>query len=309
MIFRVFLCISILLLACSQMDAQDIIHKHNGETIEAFIVDLSPGVIKYRKFDKPQGSIYSIARDQVEKIVYQNGKVVAFDEEEVKEEPLDKDPEINIEKPSPTFGWHIGLGPGSLYGDIQLSKPKLVTDIGASFTLPMGRNNTLLLGANILSLGCGIEDHDFLDQDTSRWVITNSSEDLGYLGILVTDRYFLNSKHNYYIEGGGYASLLVNASIEGEAEITDINGMVISGVIEESLVEFYKAYDFGLVVGLGGRIPLDKINKWHLTVGARFYYGLTNIVEPNIPGLEDYHESNIFGFFFVGADIPTKTKQ
>jgi len=296
-------------MACSQLDAQDIIHKHDGETIEAFIVDLSPGVIKYRKFDKPQGSIYSIARDQVEKIVYQNGKVVAFDEEEAREEPLDKDPEVTIEKPSPTFGWHIGLGPGNLYGDIEGSKVQLASDIGASFTLPIGRNNTILLGANVLSLGCKFEDVDITSDNGSRLVINNANEDLGYLGFLVTDRYFLNSKHNYYIEGGGYASLLVNASMGGEAEITDTNGFVTSGVFEESLVEFYKSYDFGLAVGLGGRIPLDKINKWHLTVGARFYYGLTNIVAPDIPGFEDYRESNIFGFFFVGADIPTKTKQ
>ena len=67
---------------------QDIIKKRNGETIEAFIVDISPGVIKYRKFDKPHGSVYSIARDQVEQITYQNGKSVTFEEEEEQKEPV-----------------------------------------------------------------------------------------------------------------------------------------------------------------------------------------------------------------------------
>jgi len=312
MIFRAFLTLFILMLAFPQADAQDIIHKHNGEVIEVYIVDISPGVIKFKKFEKPQGSVFSIARDQVEKIVYQNGKILTFEDEKTTDEPMDRSLEIIPEKPSPRFGWDIGIGPSSIRGEggFEGSKPQLATNIGASFTLPIGRNNSLYLGANILSLGCGFEDIDVIIEDGSRVEITNANEDLGYLGLLVMDRFFLNSKQNYYIEGGGYASLLINASTAGEAEITDTIGRVTSGVFNESLVEFYKSYDLGLAVGLGGRIPLDKIDKWHLVVGARFYYGLTNIAEPiPVSGLEDYRESNIFGFFFVGADIPTKTKQ
>ena len=92
------LSIIILVLLCvSGASGQDIIKKHNGETIEVFIVDISPGVIKYRKFDKPHGSVYSIARDQVEKITYQNGKTVSFEEEEEEYEDLMMVDESNVD--------------------------------------------------------------------------------------------------------------------------------------------------------------------------------------------------------------------
>jgi hypothetical protein len=60
---------------------------------------------------------------------------------------------------------------------------------------------------------------------------------------------------------------------------------------------------------MGGRIPLDKNNKWHLTAGVRFYYGLTNIADIQIPGFESYSEYNIFGLVFVGVDIATRSSK
>ena len=187
---------------------------------------------------------------------------------------------------------------------------QLASAIGVSFTLPVGKRNTLLFEADILSLGCAFEDMDYIDyRDSSRVVITNASEDMGYISLLVMDRYFLNEKRNYFIEGGLYGSFLIDAKMLGDVEITDSTGMISSGSFEEKLLELYSSFDFGLTGGIGGRIPIDKKGKWHISVGARFYYGLINIVSSDFPGLENYKESNIYGLIFVGMDIPTRSTQ
>lgn len=304
---RTFFILSFLLIPGFLVQAQDIIHRHTGETIEATIVDISPGVIKYKKYGDPQGPVYSIAREQVEMIVYADGKITRFEKEEEQEELPEAGSQEPIIRPSPTFGWHIGIGTSSIYGDIAGARARLASAIGVDFLIPFGKNNGILLGADVLSLGCSFEDIDEILDDGTRVVITNSSEDLGYLSILVADRYFLNRDRNYYFEGGFYGSFLISAFINGDAEITDTSGIVTSGSFNDQLFDFYKAYDLGILAGVGGRIPLGGSKKWHLLVGARFYYGLTNIWDPEImPGSEDYIESNIFGFVFVGVDIPTR---
>jgi hypothetical protein len=309
---RAFTVFLLLLFCISFTYGQDIIKKHNGETIEALIVDISPGVIKYRKFDKPHGSVYSIARDQVEQITYQNGKTVVFEEEEKSDRPVKQDTTIKPPRPSPVFGWYLGMGGSSLYGDIEGAKMQLASTIGATLALPVGKNNTILLGFDILSLGCAFEDIDLTLDDGTRVEISNANEDLGYLGLVVMDRYFFNTKMNYFIEGGGYGSFLVNANYSGEATVTDPQGFVENGTFSEQINDFYRAYDFGLLAGIGGRIPLGKSAKWHILMEARFYYGLTDIADPDPAiwglGWEDYRESNIFGLILVGVDIPTRSQ-
>jgi len=307
MIMRAFLFILLLLSLGFYSSAQDIIHTHSGETIEAAIMDISPGVVKYKKYGDPQEAVYSIARDHVKMIVYANGKITRFKKEELQDELPEAGSQEPMVRPSPTFGWHLGIGTSSIYGDIAGARARLASAIGVDFLIPFGKNNGILLGADVLSLGCSFEDIDEILDDGTRVVITNSSEDLGYISILVADRYFLNTGRNYYIEGGFYGAFMMTAFISGDAETTDTSGVVTSGSFNDELFDYYKSYDLGVLMGFGGRIPLGESKKWHLRAGARFYYGLTNIWDPEImPGSEDYIESNIFGFVFVGVDIPTR---
>lgn len=302
--------ILILLLTATAASAQDIIFKWTGEEIQAIVVDVSPGVIKYKKFDNKNGPVFSIAREQVEKIIYENGKTIDFTKTERDIEEHEQEKILPPVKISPTLGWHLGAGASNLYGDIGGNKLQLASAIGASFTLPLGRTFAFVFEADILSLGCVFEDMDYIDhRDSSMVVITNAREDLGYLSLVVMPRLFLNAKRNYFIEGGIYGSFLISASVLGDAEITDSTGLVTNSSFEEKLLDFYSSFDFGLAGGIGGRIPIGKKGKWHISAGARFYYGLINIVNSDLPGLEDYKESNIYGLIFVGVDIPTRSKQ
>jgi len=309
---RAFLIFSLLLIPGFLLQAQDIIYRHTGETIEATIVDISPGVIKYRKFDKPQGKVYSIAREDVAQIVYASGKITHFKKDEKPDklpETMNREPMV---RPSPTFGWHIGFGPSSIYGDIENAKARLASTIGASFVLPTGQNNTVMFGVDILSIGCGLRDFRLYDDDDNRWEFSEASEDLGYISLLVMDRIYLNVKRNYFLEGGGYGSFLLNASFNAQAEVYNVQGTLIDeGPYSDNWTTLYKMFDLGLAAGLGGRIPLGKNGKWHITAEARFYYGLTNIFNLDnisMSGIIDYRESNIFGLLLIGVDIATRSK-
>lgn len=309
MIMRAFFIFSMLLALGFYSDAQDIIHKYTGETIEATVVDISPGVIKYKKYSDSQGPIYSIAREQVEQIVYADGKITRF-EKEVKQEELPEERSLDtIVRQSPTFGWHLGLGVSSILGDILGAKPLMASSIGASFVLPVGQNNTIMFGLDLLSVGCGLDDFIIYDFSENRWEFSGAREDLGYISLVVMDRIFLNAKRSFFLEGGGYGSFLMNASFSAQAEVYSLQGAQIDeGSYTEDWTYLYKAFDFGFTVGLGGRIPLGKSGKWHITAEARCYYGLTNIIDPDnasLAGMEGYSESNIFGLVLVGVDIPT----
>jgi hypothetical protein len=291
------------------LSGQDIIIKKNGEEIQALIIDVSPGVIKYKKFDNQQGPIFAIAREQVDKIVYQSGKSRDFEEEEPEEI---KKPDENLQRkmplsPSPLFGFHMGLGGSNLYGDIEGNKTLFASTIGASFNLPIGNRFSLLFGLDILSVGCGFEDVDFINEDTTHIIITGAREDLGYINIVILPRVYLNPKRNYFLEGGFYGAFLLTATYSGEAEITYSSGQVESGLFEDDELQYYNTFDYGIAGGVGGRIPLGQKGKWHINVGARFYYGLANILNSSY-FIEDAKVSNIYGLIFIGVDLQTKTK-
>ncbi len=75
---------SLLTLLCvflfSTLFAQDRIFKKNGEIIEAKVRSVTPESITFKKFDNPDGPEYSIPKQDVVKIKYQNGSEDIFEE-------------------------------------------------------------------------------------------------------------------------------------------------------------------------------------------------------------------------------------
>ena len=60
------------------LKAQDKIHKTDSTVIEAKVVEITEFEVKYKKFDNPDGPIYSITKDKVALIVYANGQKDKF---------------------------------------------------------------------------------------------------------------------------------------------------------------------------------------------------------------------------------------
>jgi hypothetical protein len=163
-----------------------------------------------------------------------------------------------------------------------------------------------MLGADIMALGCGLEDYSTVDTAGALIKLTDWQQNMGYIGLAAMYRQYLNMGQNYFAEGGFYGSLLISADWEGTLTVSDTLGLVYEETFREDLRDFYSGFDYGLTCGIGGRIPLDKIGKWHLSLEARFYYGLANIINEDY-FIDDYKESNMFGFFIVGVDLPSSS--
>jgi hypothetical protein len=74
------LLLSLLLLTVSlSAYCQDKIYKRDGSTLTVLVKEISDKNVKYKKYDNQAGPDYSIAKDDVEKIQYQNGSEDVFD--------------------------------------------------------------------------------------------------------------------------------------------------------------------------------------------------------------------------------------
>ena len=78
-IMNKFLCAIVLaLISAITCYSQDVITQKNGDKINAKIVEVGISEIKYKKFDNQDGPVYSIAKRDVLKIIYENGTTDQF---------------------------------------------------------------------------------------------------------------------------------------------------------------------------------------------------------------------------------------
>jgi hypothetical protein len=68
----------ILLFAASFSYAQDKIYRKNGKIIAAKIIEIGVDEIKYKEFNNPDGPVYVLEADRINKVVFENGKVEKF---------------------------------------------------------------------------------------------------------------------------------------------------------------------------------------------------------------------------------------
>jgi len=76
------LWICVLIIACTgirQAFSQDIIHLKNGEEIKANVREIETDIIKYKRFDNPEGPSYTLQKSEVSTIFYANGTHDEFD--------------------------------------------------------------------------------------------------------------------------------------------------------------------------------------------------------------------------------------
>jgi|GEM_PF-3834280 len=58
---------------CESADAQDLIIKHNGDTIRAKITEISDDVVRYKKQNNLNGPTFVTSKSEINKLVYANG--------------------------------------------------------------------------------------------------------------------------------------------------------------------------------------------------------------------------------------------
>ena len=94
----------LLSIATNTVHAQDLITKTNGSDIKAKVLEVTQTEIKYKRYESPQGPIYTISKSDALMIRYKDGtKDIFKNDENVKpkvssivEAPLEKAPKVEV---------------------------------------------------------------------------------------------------------------------------------------------------------------------------------------------------------------------
>ena len=70
----IYLSLAFFFVSFSSALAQDKIYKKGGEVIEAKIIEIGEDEVKYRLFNVADGPVYTIAKDRIIKVIYDNGR-------------------------------------------------------------------------------------------------------------------------------------------------------------------------------------------------------------------------------------------
>lgn len=71
---RLFLIIASLILTGQQLNAQDTLVKRSGDKLVVKLLEINPNNILYKRFDDPDGPVFSVLKQDIGKIIYSNGE-------------------------------------------------------------------------------------------------------------------------------------------------------------------------------------------------------------------------------------------
>lgn len=266
------LVLIILLIVFSSLNgfSQDTIYTVNDEVIISKIIEVLPQVVKYKKFDNPDGPLYTKNKSDIKKIVHEDGSLDVFNEQENKKK------EKAGKRIRNQFVLHGGLTISSYKGDVESAIPRLGYVFGFSIEIPLdtGLRNYFDFTFLIDQKGSGFNDHtfDFLGRIYESIGI---SESLNYFSISESYKRYFGKRQLFFGRLGIYAGYLLSG--EGDGNIRSVkSGNVIKSKTE--IREQYSRYDIGGIIGLGVKIPLQKVNsRSDFIFDVRYNIGLFNI--------------------------------
>ncbi len=107
-------------------NAQDILILKSGEELNAKVLEVGTQDIKYKKFENPEGPFYTISKDKLFMIKYQNGTKETFGNSNIENTASKPNIKTAVAQQATT----------NSYSDSQhkLQKGKVLTGLGTSFT-------------------------------------------------------------------------------------------------------------------------------------------------------------------------------
>jgi len=181
----VFLCLG----AIAQ--AQDKIYKKGGEIIEARITEVGTDEIKYRVFSDQSGPMYSLDKDRIIKVVYENGRVETY-QSNLKDPKLYEDQAkdaIKVNFLAPLLGY---------------------TQFNYEHNLRPGRGYELSLG--IIGLGKKQDIGSFYDSATKSTTTTYREAS----GVFIGGGYKFSKMPDFVNKGAKYSHVLQGAYVKPE---------------------------------------------------------------------------------------------
>ena len=264
---KLYLIVS-LLIAASVANGQDRIYKKDKEVIEAGISEVGTAEIKYKIFSDPNGPVYTLEKDRILKVVYENGRTETF-KNRLQDPELYADQAKNAVKVnflSPLLGY---------------------TQLNWEHSLRPGRSFELSLG--IIGLGKRQETSSFTNFDSNTNTYTTYYREAR--GAFLSGGFKFAKRPDYSLAGaklnhlfqGFYAKPELSLGVYGQNQLTrEFNSNVIhqerkTVVFSGLMVNLGKQWVLGdaflidIYAGLG--YALDNINHNQYGQGEGYYYG------------------------------------
>lgn len=171
--------------------SQDKIYKKGGEIIEVNIIEVGTDEIKYRVFSDQSGPMYSLDKDRIIKVVYQNGRVETY-QSNLKDPKLYEDQAkdaIKVNFLAPLLGY---------------------TQLNFEHNLRPGRGYELSLG--IIGLGKRQDIGSFYDGTTNRTTTTYREAS----GVFIGGGYKFSKMPDFVNKGAKYSHVLQGSYVKPE---------------------------------------------------------------------------------------------
>jgi len=229
---KFLLSVIIVVFISTNLLAQDKIYLKDGNNIEAKILEVNVDNIKYKKFSNQEGPIFTIAKNEVQMLVYENGESEIFKDEKVNaNDENNKATNFTSEKSilnggGPKIGLNIGFPVGEYASLTEFF-------IGAEFAyLGEVAENFEIGGLIGYSYYFGGEYDDYYTYDL---------EDVGYIPIAFSSRYYFVDRKLFTGIDLGYA-IGVTGSVDGGFYFRPKFGVNLGGI---NLIASYSSINEG----------------------------------------------------------------
>ena len=191
-----------------------------------------------------------------------------------------------------------GMGLSSVAGSLSSTEKRLTGLFGAGTTIPISAQNNIHAELAYTFQGFKYKMPRTYIHNGETDTLKSAEQRFNYVKLNVMDKYFIDKKRTFYVNGGFYLAYLSQArfqiSWEEDWKLEEI---------DEGNENDFRTFDFGLNGGIGVRLGNKQTSNF--TIEARVSYGLINVAKPAADGTK-YNEKNIYAVLKFGVDIPVR---
>ena len=204
--------------------------------------------------------------------------------------------------PTPLLEVWGGMGMSTVTGNIAAAKNRLTGLFGVGFTLPISKQNNLHFEGGYSFQGFNYKPGTYIINDTA-YELEAADQRFNYFILAVQDKYFIDEKRTYYVNGGFYLSYLSHARFQANFDVQVEDQPDEHVEIDDGNKDDFSGVDFGLTGGIGVRLGNKALSNF--TIEARMAYGIINIAK-SVGDIDNPKAHNIYGILKLGIDIPVK---
>jgi opacity protein-like surface antigen len=231
--------------------AQDIIIKKNTDEIECKVLEIEQEVIKYKKYSNLDGPTYSISKEDIFMVKYENGEKEVFKTEE--KEPVVDNTVDTRELPYRAVAIRAGISAGNIFNAVMVNEGTITTNSNYAFTLNSFFKNRRFSSSvtfapyNIISEDIDIE----IDGQTYETESTEQVKGYALLGEFYV-HYALKAKSSLYT-GIGSGFMIINRNLSNPNIVEDFDESLFTSSFHLTLIgaEYYVIPNLGMYSELG----------------------------------------------------------